>query len=130
MLPEEATGITERCFNAEPASCSFACPFRLDLRSFLDKAANGKWAGAYKLLRSALTFPAVVAALCPHPCEEACQRRDLGDEPIAVNALEQAALRCVKTRKAESYAIPPKTEKIAVVGAGMAGLAFALLMAL
>ena len=130
MLPEEATSLTERCFNGEPASCSFACPFRLDLRSFLDKAANGKWAGAYKALRSAVSFPVVVAALCPHPCEEACQRRDIGDEPIAVNMLEKAALRYVKTRKAESYAIPPKTEKIAVVGAGMAGLSFALHMAL
>ena len=129
MLPEEATGLTAACFNAEPATCSFACPFRLDLRAFLEKAAGGKWAGAYKLLRNAAVFPVVAAKLCPHPCEGACQRRDMGDEPIAVNALERAALRYVKNRKAESYAIPPKTEKIAVVGAGMAGLSFALQMA-
>lgn len=130
MNPEEATVFTERCFNGEPASCSFACPFHLDLRSFLDKAAGGKWSAAYKAFRSAVNFPVVVSKLCPHPCEGACQRRATGDEPIAVGKIEEACLNYVKTRKAESYSIPPKSEKIAVVGAGMAGLSCALHMAL
>ncbi len=129
MLQEEATVITERCFNGEPASCSFACPFHLDLRSFLEKAANGKWSAAYKALRSTLIFPVVVNKLCPRPCEGACQRCSIGDEAIAIGKLEEACLNYVKTRKADSYALPPKSEKIAVVGAGMAGLSCALHLA-
>ena len=130
MNPEEATRFTERCFNGEPASCSFACPFHLDMRTFLDKAANGKWSAAYKTFRSAVFFPEVVSRLCPHPCEKACQRPSTGDEPIAVGLIERACLKYVKTRKADSYAIPPKTQRVAIIGAGMAGLSCALHMAL
>ncbi len=126
MLLEEATAYTQRCFNGEPATCSFACPFHLDLRNFLDKASKGKWNSAYKALRSAVTFPVVVSRLCPRPCEGACQRSSTGDAPIAVGMIERACLNFAKSRKPESYAIPPKSEKIAVVGAGVAGLSCAL----
>ena len=129
MNQEEATVLTERCFNGEPASCSFACPFHMDLRNFLDKAANGKWSAAYKALRSAVFFPVVVSRLCPRPCEGACQRCAVGDEPVAIGKIEEACLTYVKSRKADSYALPPKSEKIAVVGAGMAGLSCALHLA-
>ena len=129
MNQEEATILTERCFNGEPASCSFACPFHMDLRNFLDKAANGKWSAAYKALRSAVFFPVVVSKLCPRPCQGACQRCATGDEPVAIGMIEEACLNYVKSRKADSYALPPKSEKIAVVGAGMAGLSCALHLA-
>ena len=78
MTPEEFTALTARCFRGEPASCSTACPFHLDIRSFLDKAAKGKWASAYKLLRNATVFPVIVAELCEAPCREQCQRGDAG----------------------------------------------------
>ncbi len=129
LKPEDFTAFTERCFRGDPASCSTACPFRLEIRSFLDKASKGKWTSAYKQLRNSVVFPVIVAALCESPCEERCQRAALGDEPIALREIEAAVLRNVKEQKAERYVIPPKEQTVAVVGAGTAGLACALNLA-
>lgn len=130
MDREEVFAFTAGCINGEPASCTYACPFRLDLRSFLRKAAKGRWAAAYKELRTAVLFPALVAALCEHPCEDSCQLRTvLGGEPVSVGRLEEACLRYTPKKEPASYVIPPRPERIAVVGAGPAGLACALLLA-
>jgi Fe-S oxidoreductase len=129
MKLEEATAYTARCIHGEPASCSCACPFHLDIRSFVEKVGKGKWGVAYKALRNAVVFPAIVSALCDQPCRNHCQRPLMGDEAIAIRDLEAACFRYTKNRKPESYAIPPKDKSIAVVGAGVAGLSCALLLA-
>jgi len=129
MKLEDATAFTSRCFHGEPASCSYACPFRMDIRSFLEKAGKGQWVVAYKVLRNAVTFPAIVSALCDQPCRKHCQRSAVGDEAIAIREIEAASLRYTKSRKPQSYTIPPKTKRIAVVGSGLAGLACALNLA-
>lgn len=129
MKIEDSTRHTARCFRGEPPSCSYACPFHIDIRSFVEKAAKGRWVPAYKILRNAAVFPAVVSALCDQPCSDYCQRSVLGDESIALRDLEAACLRYAKDRKPESYFIPPKSERIAVVGAGVAGLSLALNLA-
>jgi Fe-S oxidoreductase len=126
---EDFTAFTARCFRGEPASCSTACPFHLDVRSFLDKAAKGKWTSAYKQLRNATVFPVIVAELCEAPCRESCRRVTLGDEAIAVRDIEAAVLRNVREQKPERYVIPPKVKRVAVVGAGLAGLSCALNLA-
>jgi Fe-S oxidoreductase len=126
MKMEEATRFTSRCINGEPASCSFACPFHLDMRSFLEKAGKGRWAAAYKELKKSVVFPVIVSTLCDQPCRERCQRTLTGDEPIAIRDIEAAVVRYAKSRKPEAYFIPPKTQTVAVVGAGLAGLSCAL----
>lgn len=130
MKIEDSTRFTEKCFRGEPPSCAYACPFHLDIRSFAEKAAKGRWKPAYKTLQNAVVFPVIVSALCEQPCSEHCQRSTvLGDEAIALRDLEAACIRYTKDRKPESYFIPPKTERIAVVGAGVAGLSLALNLA-
>lgn len=129
MKLEDATAYTARCFHGEPASCSCACPFHMDIRSFLEKAGKGNWSAAYKVLRNATVFPAIVSALCDQPCRAHCQRTLLGDEAIAVRDIESACIRFCSNRRPQSYAIPPKDKRIAVVGAGVAGLACALNLA-
>ena len=129
MKPEEATAFAASCFRGEPASCTLACPFRMDIRSLLAKMAKGRWGAAYKVLRDATVFPGIVSVLCDQPCRERCQRTVVGDEPIALRDLEAACLRHVKDRRPQSYAIPPKSQTVAVVGAGPAGLSCALHLA-
>ncbi len=129
MKIEQARAYTAKCFHGEPASCSHACPFHLNIRSFLEKVRNGKWALAYKDLRDATVFPVIASILCDQPCRTHCQRTLLGDEAIALREIEAACLKYVKSQKAGSYFIPPKNKRIAVVGAGMAGLACALTLA-
>ncbi|MDR2665726.1 MAG: FAD-dependent oxidoreductase [Oscillospiraceae bacterium] len=126
MKLEEALSYTEKCFNGEPATCSWACPFRLDIRDFLGKAENGKWNAAYKLYRNAVAFPVAVSLLCDAPCRSRCQRQALGDAPIAVLDIEAAVIKYAGTKKAQKYVIPPKEGRVAVIGAGLAGLSCAL----
>ena len=129
MKLEDSTAYTARCFHGEPASCSYACPFRMDIRAFLEKASKGRWLPAYKTLRNATVFPVIVSILCDQPCRAHCQRTLLGDEAIALRDLEAACIRYTKNRKPESFVIPPKDKRIAVVGAGVAGLSCALNLA-
>jgi Fe-S oxidoreductase len=101
----------------------------MDIRAFLEKAAKGRWLAAYRTLRNATVFPLIVSALCSQPCRSHCQRILLGDEAIALRDLEAACIRYAKNRKPESYVIPPKDKRIAVIGAGVAGLSCALNLA-
>jgi len=116
---------------------------------------DGKWGLAYKLYRNATVFPAIVSELCEAPCRDECQRGlkhgdgsvscirhgdgssvlrhgdgssvlKLGDDPVNVRAIEAAVVRFAKDKKPEVYRIPPKEQRVAVVGAGLAGLSVAL----
>ena len=129
MQLEDFSQYTRNCFNGEPASCSCACPFGLDVRAFAEKCAGGRWNAAWKAFRTAAVFPTLVAALCPAPCREHCQRAGLGGA-IDLPGLESASIRFAKNKKADSFNIPPKDKKVAVVGAGPAGLSAALQLAL
>ena len=126
MIQSEITSITEKCFSGEPASCSHACVFGLDVRALMEKAAKGKWASAYKAYRSAVVFPAVVSSLCPAECKKECGRIDIGDDPVDVPLIERAVVEFSKKKTAENYALPPKEQSVAIVGAGVSGLACAL----
>ena len=120
----------EGCFREEPASCACVCPFHLDIRSFLKKMARGRWPAAYRDLCAAIPFPSVAAERCPRPCEGRCQRPTVeGDEPLNMGELERACLRFTEREKAQDFPLPPKQQRIAVVGAGPAGLSCALTLA-
>lgn len=120
----------EGCFREEPASCECACPFRLDIRSFLKKMAKGRWPAAYRDLCAAIAFPSIAAELCPRPCEGRCQRPTVGDDrPLNMGELERSCLRFAAAEKAQDFPLTPKVQRIAVVGAGPAGLSCALAMA-
>ncbi|MDR3278155.1 MAG: NAD(P)-binding protein [Oscillospiraceae bacterium] len=129
MKLEDALAYTEKCFNGEPASCSFACPFHLDIRGFLEKVEKGRWKAAYRAFRNAAVFPAVAAALCPASCGGHCQRAQIGDDVLDLSAIEDAVLRFTPDLRAEVYVIPEKAGRAAVVGAGSAGLSCALNLA-
>ena len=129
MKLEDATAFTAGCFHGEPASCSYACPFHLDIRAFLEKVSKGRWLPAYKALRNTVVFPVIVSALCEQPCREHCQRTQTGDEAIAMRDIEAACIRCAKNRHPENFVIPPKQKRVAVIGAGPSGLACALALA-
>lgn len=129
MRMEDFTVYTKKCFNGEPASCSFACPFHLDIRTFLDKTDKGRWSAAYKELRNSVVFPVIVSALCDQPCRGHCQRTLTGDEAIALRDIESAVIKYAKNRNPEAYFIPPKSQSVAIVGAGTSGLSCALNLA-
>lgn len=126
---EKVTAFTKECIQDEPASCICACPFSMNIRSFLKRVAKGRLAAAYRDLRAATVFPTVVHAFCPAPCREKCQRLLLGDEGVDLPRIEEAVLRLAGHQPPDVFQIPPKEYTIAVVGAGPAGLSLALAMA-
>ena len=115
------------CFFGEPASCTFACPFRLDLRAFLKKMARGRFDAAYRELCTVIPFPEVCAQLCGETCAAYCQYASvLGGEAIRIRALEKSCLHLAKRKQPPVYALPEKTQTAAVIGAGPVGLSGAL----
>ncbi len=130
MEIQESRAYVDGCFREEPASCECACPYHLEIRSFLKKMAKGRWPAAYRELSAEIAFPSVAASLCPRPCEGRCQRGMVGsDEPLDMGALERACLRFAASEKPQDFPLAPKTQTVAVVGAGAAGLACALVLA-
>ena len=126
MELQESQAFVEGCFRDEPASCECVCPYRLDIRGFLKKMARGRWPAAYRDMSAAIPFPAVAAVLCPRPCEGRCQRTALGDAPLNMGALERACVHFAASERAQEFSLPPKAQRVAVVGAGPAGLSCAL----
>lgn len=128
MRQEESHAFTKKCFHDELASCSYTCPFRMDIRLFMEKAQRGNWSSAYRIMRDYMVFPDIVAHLCDHPCEEHCVRK-IANQPLAIGEVEKACLQYVKSKEARGYNIPSKTKSIAIIGAGVSGLACALRLA-
>ena len=110
--------------------CQVWCPTHIDIPGFLELNAQGKWREAAQLLMQVLPFPATLGLVCPRPCETVC-RRQLVDEPISIcqshgyhgeQVLEDPPLPWPQEA--------PTGHKVAVVGAGPAGLACAYYLSL
>ncbi len=109
------------------APCRMACPAGVDIQGYLALIARGQYRDAEALIKESIPMPAVIGRVCPHPCEEAC-RRNLVDQPLAICSLKRfAADQGFNMRNAVYLPMPaPKTGKrIAVIGAGPAGLSAA-----
>ncbi len=112
--------IEARCTQEAAPRCRTACPLDMDVRAFLECLAAGRIRDARKLLERHLPLPGVMVAVCDHPCEHACLRRDLGGS-LAVSALEKFCMSAVSAQT-RPLIRPPKAQKLAVLGAGLAGL--------
>jgi len=96
----------------------------------LTRVKDGRWGLAYKLFRNQTIFPAIVSELCEAPCRAECQRSVcVGDEAIDARAVEAAAVNYARDRKPEVFRIPQREQRVAIVGAGLAGLSLALNLA-
>ena len=129
MERAEALSFVEGCIHDDMAPCSCACPFNVDIRSILKKVSRGRLSAAYREFRTATVFPSVAALLCDRPCRERCQRKLIGDEPLDMERLEEAILRLSGPETPDVFQAVEKEERIAIVGAGPAGLSAALNMA-
>jgi NADPH-dependent glutamate synthase beta subunit-like oxidoreductase len=111
--------------------CKAACPAGLDIRSYIDLAAQAQYEKALSVIEEKVPLPATVGRVCPHPCESKCNRIDL-DGSIAINGLKRFIADAVATKRGRKKVIPPartKEEKVAIIGAGPAGLTAAFNLA-
>lgn len=105
------------------APCEAGCPAHIDIPRVAGLVAEGGVGEAVGAIRERLAFPAVVGRICPAVCEKVCRRRLL-DEPLAIRRLERHAADL--DRGSASHGLPrrkaPTGKKVAIVGAGVAGL--------
>jgi ferredoxin len=112
------------------APCQSACPAGLDIPLMIRQIATGKFSEAIATVKRDIALPAVLGRICPAPCEKACRRGKI-DSPLAICLLKRFVAD-VDLKAARHYAppLPPASgKKVAVVGAGPAGLAAAYYMA-
>ena len=107
-----------------PAPCGPACLAGADVRGFLALAAARRWQDALDLIRAVNPLPGVTGRVCPHPCETACNRGGL-DAPPAIGAIERFLAARGELRRIPAEGYRRRTARVAVVGAGPAGLSTA-----
>jgi glutamate synthase (NADPH/NADH) small chain len=118
-----------RCYFCYDAPCIEACPTSIDIPVFIGKIASGNVKGAAGTILSSNILGGSCARVCPveELCEEACVRNTQSDKPVKIGQLQRYATDHLFSRK-DSQLFTRKTptgKKIAVVGAGPAGLACA-----
>jgi NADPH-dependent glutamate synthase beta subunit-like oxidoreductase len=110
--------------------CTHACPAGNDVRGFLRTLAEKKdYEAAWHVLSRNNPLPATCGRVCPHPCEEGCNRRDF-DTAVAINSAERAVGDYGLEENLEhKKLIAARKEKVAVIGSGPAGLSCAFHLA-
>ena len=119
----------ERCYYCYDAPCVTACPTGIDIPSFIRRIGEDNLRGAAKAILEANVFGGMCARVCPTEvlCEQACVRNTNEDKPVEIGLLQRHATDHVfASNGAPMFTRAPLTGKrIAVVGAGPAGLSCA-----
>jgi NADPH-dependent glutamate synthase beta subunit-like oxidoreductase len=103
--------------------CIDACPVRIDIPGYLRLIAEGKINEAYALIRERVPFPGILGRVCTHPCEDACRRKEVFNQPIAICALKRYVTDNVDEVSEQVSKVEKDTcHKVAIIGAGPAGL--------
>ena len=118
----------KNCLEKEEPHCQAYCPFRLNVKSLIEKIKRGAYRAAYQQYRDTVGFPAIVCEICTRPCEILCPRKDYGGA-IQIRAMEKAIIHLTEEQQPTPYNLPAKTQRVAVIGAGLSGLAVTLRLA-
>ncbi len=106
------------------APCENTCPVRCDAVGYTALIGEGRYEEALSLIRLTMPLAAVCGRVCNHPCENMCKRGEI-DEPIAISSLKRFASDWELGQGKMSqptFLEKPKTDRVAIVGAGPAGL--------
>ena len=112
--------------------CQHACPIDQDVPCYVGLIAQRRFEEAVKIVRKENPLPAVCGRVCNHPCQFKCRAGTGGGRPINIKALKRflADYEMENHLQVEMIKKPPKGKKVAIVGAGPAGLACAYYLAL
>ena len=123
------------CYDTGTAPCKTACPAHIAVQGYLKMAAQGRYKEALALIKKENPFPAVCGRVCNRRCEDACTRGTV-DQAVSIDAVKKFIAQ--KDLDSETRYIPPVVqpsnrgpfeEKIAIIGAGPAGLSCAYYLA-
>ena len=124
------------CHQTGTAPCKTKCPAHIAVQGYIKMAAQGRYMDALKLIKQDNPFPAVCGSICNRQCEDACTRGSI-DQAVAIDEIkkfiaeqelhaEKRYIPKILSKKSESE---PYQEKIAVIGAGPAGMSCAYYLA-
>lgn len=111
-------------FREDRPICQELCPVHLDIRGYVGLIADGKFDESLALIRQRLPFPGIIGRICTHPCEQGCNR-GTQDQALAIRDLKRFVADC-EIKAGETPRTITKAasrlEKVAIIGAGPAGL--------
>lgn len=126
----------KNCYDTGTAPCKTACPAHIAVQGYINMAKNGRFEDALALIKKDNPFPAICGRVCNKRCEAACTRGTI-DEAVAIDDIKKFIAE--RDLKAETRYIPEVVmpsnrltqwdEKIAIIGAGPAGLSCAYYLA-
>jgi len=105
------------------APCQRFCPAGIEIPVYIRKIKEGDPLGAVQVIKETNPFPLVCGRICVHPCEYEC-RRNLVDEPVAINYLKRYAAdyEMKSGRRVQIPRAPESGKRVAVIGGGAEGL--------
>ncbi len=124
------------CYESGTAPCKTACPAHIAVQGYIKMAAEGRYLDALKLIKQDNPFPAVCGSICNRRCEDACTRGTI-DSPVAIDEIKKfiaeqelnSETRYVPAKRTKRETLENYDEKIAVIGAGPAGMSCAYYLA-
>ena len=117
------------------APCKVACPAHIAIQGYIKMAGDGRYQDALKLIKKDNSFPAVCGSICRKYCEDACTRGTV-DQALSIDEIKKFIAE--QDMKAEHRYIPPMNsctrdkfdQKVAIIGAGPAGMSCAYFLAI
>lgn len=128
FAPHEAAVAADRCYFCHDAPCVTACPTDIDIPLFIRQISTGTAEAAAKTIFDQNILGGMCARVCPTEdlCEQACVRQLAEGKPVEIGRLQRHATDTLMAKQRHPYDRAPETgKKVAVVGAGPAGLACA-----
>ena len=126
----------KNCHESGTAPCKTACPAHIAIQGYIRLAKEGRYLDALKLIKQDNPFPSVCGHVCNRRCEDACTRGSL-DKALAIDEIKKFIAE--QDLKAEERYVPtplyrrpidkPYEEKVAIIGAGPAGMSCAYYLA-
>jgi glutamate synthase (NADPH/NADH) small chain len=129
LTKEQAMTEAQRCLDCANPGCIQGCPVEIDIPRFIKNIERGEILEAAKTLKETSALPAVCGRVCPQEkqCEAKCIHLKMGKEAVAIGYLERFAADC--ERESGQIFVPEIKDrngmKVAVIGSGPSGLAFA-----
>jgi formate dehydrogenase (NADP+) beta subunit len=116
-------------FNVPVSPCQRNCPIKQDIATYVDYVSQGRYVDSWMVIHETNPFPSMLGRLCNHPCETDCKRGwDPGEEPVTIRSIKRFSTDFAFQQNLWiDYRIAPSNgRRVAVVGAGPAGLTCAL----
>ncbi|MGZ3604355.1 MAG: NAD(P)-binding protein, partial [Thermodesulfobacteriota bacterium] len=101
--------------------CRATCPIHVNAQGYLALISVGKFEEALALIRQKNPFPGITGRICTHPCESLCRRKDV-ERPVAIDGLKRFVSDVEKEDKTDLTVPEENGKRVAIVGAGPAGL--------